>query len=60
MILLSKVPVLSSKNISQSIKPNLQSNINGKSIPFFIKNFHDFRKTSEIVNDVLSLSLIHI
>ena len=55
MILPSKVPVLSSKNINQSMKLNLQSNINGKSIPFFIKNFHDFRKTSEIVNDVLSI-----
>ena len=47
-ILPSKAPSLSNKNINQSY-------INGKSIPYFIKKFYDFKKMAEIVEDVLSI-----
>ena len=47
-ILPSKPPSLSNKNINQSY-------INGKSIPYFIKKFYDFKKMAEIVEDVLSI-----
>ena len=47
-ILPSKAPSLSNKNINQSF-------INGKSIPYFIKKFYDFKKMAEIVEDVLSI-----
>ena len=51
----SKALSLSNKNINQSNKPNLQTHISGRSIPFFIKKFYDFKKMAEIVDDVLSI-----